>query len=196
MNLLAEGVESLKLACSIVLLLPLVGVALLGRRRLPLIGVWIATSVLVAWLRFTTWWPWAVESWPHIVGGVALIGLVIAAWKYDNGVIDTAAVAAASMMTTWTWVPCVGRHLGEILNSARKAPWSQLPPTALYLVGLFIPLILFGAATVAAPSFGAKLDDRPALRTVGLAVLAMVGLLVMTTTFDDVAGELARRSSF
>jgi hypothetical protein len=62
-------------------------------------------------------------------------------------------------------------------------------------LGLFVPLIVFAAAGVAWPRVD-RAADGPRLRLAGLAIVGLVGGLVATTLFDDLAGELARRSSF
>ena len=195
MNILAEGIESLKLACSLVLLIPALGIVLMGRRRVWLVPTWIATVSLIAWLRFTGWWTPFPSGAGHVLAGVALLGLVVLAWKRDRLVTDLAATAAGAFLAGWTWVPCVGRELGDVLNNARAQPWSELLPTLLYMVGLFVPLVLIAALQVAWPNFGDVSDDRR-VRGLGLGLVAMVGALVAVTLFDDLASELARRSSF
>ena len=40
------------------------------------------------------------------------------------------------------------------------------------------------------------ISDHPRVRTIGLSVVALVGGLVAVTLFDDLASELAQRSSF
>lgn len=81
------------------------------------------------------------------------------------------------------------------MNNARAEPWSELVPTFLYMLGLFVPLVLIAALEVAWPKFG-EISDKPPIRTVGLSIIALVGGLVAVTLFDDLASELARRSSF
>lgn len=195
MQILGEGIESLKLACSLVLLVPALGVSLLGRRRSWLVPAWILTVTLVAWLRFTGWWTPFASGLGHIAAGSALLGLIVAAWRLDRVEADLAATVTAALLAGWTWVPCVGRELGEVLNNARAEPWAELVPTSLYMTGLFVPFVLLAALDVAWPRFG-ELTDRPGLRSTGLAIVGIVGGLVAITLFDDLAGELARRSSF
>jgi len=195
MGTFAEGIESIRLACSLVLLIPALGIALLGRRRPLLVATWVATMAAVAWLRFVDWWPLDARGFWHIASGLVLIGLVALAWRRDDAATDVATTVLASTIATWTWVPCVGRHLGDILNSARTEPWAQLPPTIVFIVGLFVPLIVFAAITMAIPTLGDRLDHE-GVRRFGLVIVFVVGALVAVTLFDDLAGELARRSSF
>lgn len=195
MELLAEGVESLKLPCSLVLLIPAIGVLLLGHRRRWLIPAWIATVSVVAWMRFSGWWTAAPSGLLHVLSGVALAGVVLLAWKRDSLVADFGATVGAAVLATWTWVPCVGRELAGVVNSARSEPWGELAPTSIYMVGLFLPLILVAALDVAVPRFGDAIELRSA-RMIGLAIVFVVGALVAVTLFDNLASELARRSTF
>jgi len=195
MHTLGEGIESLKLACSLVLLIPALGVVLFGRRRVWLVPIWIAVATTTAWLRFTGWWDPFASGWTHALVGVALAAVVVLAWKRNDLATDSVATAGAAFLASWTWIPCVGSALGDILNNARSEPWAQLFPTVLYMVGLFVPLILIAALQVAWPEFE-RVAARPAVRNVGLAIVFGVGTLVAVTLYDDLAGELARRSSF
>ena len=195
MNILAEGIESLKLACSLVLLIPALGVVLMGRRRVWLVPMWIITTTLIAWLRFTGWFDPVASGAAHVAAGIALLGLAAVAWKRDELATDIAATGSVAFLAGWTWIPCVGRELGEIVNNARAQPWAELVPTFFYMLGLFIPLVIIAALQVAWPRFG-DIGDNPKIRAVGLGIVALVGGLVAVTLFDDLAGELARRSSF
>lgn len=195
MELLAEGVESLKLACSLVLLIPALGVLLLGRRRAWLVPAWIVTVALIAWLRFAGWWTARPSGLWHLLAGVALVGLVVIAWRRNALATDLAATIGAATLATWTWVPCVGRELGDVLNEARFEPWGELAPTFVYMVGLFLPLIVFVALDVAIPRVGEAIELNW-IRMIGLAILLLVGVLVAITLLDNLASELARRSSF
>ena len=195
MSIFAEGIESLKLACTLFLLIPALGVALMGRRRIWLVPTWIITVSLIAWLRFTGWFTPLASGFGHVAVGIVLLGLAALAWRRNDLATDIAATAAVAFLAGWTWVPCVGRELGEILNNARAEPWAEALPTFLYILGLSIPLVLIAALEVAWPKF-TELTDTPKFRAVGIGVIALVGGLVAVTLFDDLAGELARRSSF
>ncbi len=195
MDVLAEGIESIKLACSLVLLIPAVGIALMGRRRIWLVPAWILTVSLIAWLRFTGWWTPLPSGVGHVVVGLGLLALTVLAWRTNTMISDLATTAVVAFLAGWTWIPCVGRELGDVLNNARAEPWSELVPTFVYMLGIFIPLVVITALQVAWPTFG-DISDHPRVRTIGLSVVALVGGLVAVTLFDDLASELAQRSSF
>lgn len=194
-DLLAEGIESLKFACSLVLLIPALGVVLLGRRRILLVPAWIVAVTLIAWLRFTGWWTPLPSGLGHVFAGIGLVALVTLAWKRNEIATDLAATIGVAFIAGWTWIPCVGSELGGILNNARAEPWAELAPTFVFLLGLFLPIILLAALEVAWPTFG-KAIERPQVRAAGLAIILLVGALVAVTLFDNLASELARRSSF
>lgn len=195
MGIFAEGIESLKLACSLVLLVPALGVALMGRRRVWLVPAWIVTVTLITWLGFARWWSLRDTGFWHVLAGVILVALVALAWNRDALGTDLAATVVAAFLAGWTWDPCVGSELGDIITSAPFRPWSQLGPSLLYFGGLFIPLILLASIEVAVPKLGDWIS-HPSVRNAGLSIVMLVGALVSITLFDDLASELARRSSF
>lgn len=195
MGIFAEGIESLKLACSLVLLIPALGVALMGRRRVWLVPTWIVTVSLIAWLRFTGWWTPLPSGLGHVFAGLGLLTLAVVAWRRDSLAWDVTATIGVAFLAAWTWIPCVGRELANVLNNARAEPWAELAPTFLYSLGLFVPLVAIAALQVAWPKFGEASDDQR-VRTAGLAIVGLVGGLVAVTLFDDLASELAQRSSF
>ena len=101
MAIFAEGIESLKLACSLVLLLPALGVVLLGRRRVWLVPAWIATVSLIAWLRLTGWWTPLPSGLGHVLVGCALAWSAIVAWRRDAPTTDLAATVGVAFLAGW-----------------------------------------------------------------------------------------------
>ncbi|MBT6444789.1 MAG: hypothetical protein HOK58_07345, partial [Acidimicrobiaceae bacterium] len=148
-----------------------------------------------AWLRFTGWWTPLPSGVGHVVVGLGLLALTVLAWRTDTMISDLATTVVVAFLAGWTWIPCVGRELGDVLNNARAEPWSELVRTFVYMLGIFIPLVVITALQVAWPTFG-DISDHPRVRTIGLSVVALVGGLVAVTLFDDLASELAQRSSF
>lgn len=194
-KLLLEGIESLRLPCSWVLLIPGIAVTLYGRRRTPLvISVFIAAAMLVAWLRFGGWWFEVPRGGVQIVLGLVIFASAIVAWRADRGATDVLAAGVAGMAAAWAWIPCVGPHLGELLNGSRTAPFSHIGGTIAFLAGQFLPFILLAAVGVLLPTASERLEHRSII-AVGAIALAIVGLLFATTIFDDLASELARRSN-
>lgn len=196
-NLVLEGTESLRLPCSWLLVLPGAAVALGGRRRAGLVtGVFLAVAMLVAWLRFGGFWPLGdLETVSQIIMGVLILGSAAVAWRMDSAPTDVAMAAIGGLAGAWAWIPCVGPHLGDVINGARSEPFAHIGGTMAYITGLLMPFILLAAAGIAFPKFAEKTSHRTVIGT-GFVLILIVGGLFGVTLFDDLANELARRSTF
>lgn len=195
-DLLIEGIDSLRLPCSWVLLIPGVAITVFGRRRTSLVVVsFTAAAALVAWLRFAGWWFAVPSGIQQVALGIAIIVSAAIAWRADTGLSDGLVAAIVGIAAAWTWIPCVGPHLGDVINGSRDEPFEHIAGTGAFFLGQFLPFILIAALGVAAPQVGERLEHRTVI-TVGAAMLGIVGLLFVTTLFDDIASELARRSTF
>jgi cytochrome c biogenesis protein CcdA len=195
-SLLIEGIESLRLPCSWVLLIPGIAITVFGRRRTPLVVATFAlAAMVVAWLRFAGWWFAVPSGAVQILLGFAIIVSAGVAWRLDRGAFDIIAAAIAGIAAAWTWIPCVGPHLGEVLNGSRMDPFEHIGGTIAFLAGQFLPFILVAAVGVAAPGLQQRSEHRAVIAG-GAVLLALVGLLFVTRLFDDIASELARRSTF
>lgn len=195
-NSLIEGVDSLRLPCSWILLIPGTAVILFGRRRTPLVVAGFAVvAMVIAWLRFAGWWFATPQGGVQIVLGAAIIASATVAWRNDSGLTDLLASGVAGLAAAWTWIPCVGPELGEILNGSRTAPFDHVGGTIAFLTGQFLPFILIAAIGALSPKLSERLADRRII-ALGAILLLGVGLLFVTTLFDDLASELARRSTF
>lgn len=193
---LLEGIESLRLPCSWVLLIPGIAVVVYGRRRTPLVVTSFVTSaILVAWLRFAGWWFATPHGGVQVALGALVVVTTFLAWRRDTGVLDGLVAAVAGLAAAWSWIPCVGPELGDILNGSRTEPFQHIGGTVSFFLGQFLPFILIAAFGVVAPTLSGRLEHR-AVVTVGAILLTLVGLLFVTTLFDDLASELARRSTF
>lgn len=193
---LIEGVDSLRLPCSWVLLIPGIAVIVFGRRRTPLVvATFAGVAMLIAWLRFAGWWFATPSGAIQIAVGAAIIVAAGVAWRRDTGLYDAIAAGVAGIAAAWTWIPCVGPELGEIINGSRSAPFQHIGGTAAFLAGQFVPFVLVAAIGVAFPRVQERLDNRGTIG-LGTLLLVVVGLLFVTTLFDDIASELARRSTF
>lgn len=193
---LLEGVESLRLPCSWVLLIPAAAITIFGRRRTPLvISVFVAVATLVAWVRFAGWWFETPRGAIQIVVGLVVMAAAAVAWKFDTGLTDAAASAITAIVAVWAWIPCVGPQLADILNGARREPFAHLGGTIAFFLGLLLPFILVAAAGVVFPKVQEKLAHR-AVMTGGAVLLGLVGLLFVTTLYDDLSSALFRISEF
>lgn len=195
-RLLAEGIESLRLPCSWVLLIPAIGLAVFGRRRSALvIGTYVVAVGLIAFLRFGGWWFATPSSLVQVPLGLVLLGAIFGAWKVDRPATDVGVAAFSGVAAAWSWIPCVGPHLGDLLNDARSDPWGQLGGTFAYIVGLLIPFVIVAALDQLFPELRTRLE-RPGVILAGVVLLSLFGLALATTVFDDFSSELARRSTF
>lgn len=195
-NSLLEGIESLRLPCSWVLLIPAAAITLFGRRRSALVvSVFVVVATVLAWVRFAGWWFEAPSGALQIGLGVAIMATAAVAWKYDHGATDALASAVGGVVAVWAWIPCVGPELAEILNNARREPLSQLGGTIGYFLGLLLPFILVAAVAVVFPKLSERLEHRWVV-TSGALLFGLVGLLFATTLYDDLASALFKISEF
>jgi cytochrome c biogenesis protein CcdA len=195
-DLVVEGVDSLRLPCSWVILLPALGITVFARRRNALtIVIFTVAAALVAWVRFAGWWFAVPDGAEQIVIGLVLAMATVAAWRIGHPVGDGALAAAVAVAAVSAWIPCVGPHLGELLNEARSAPWANAPGTLAFVLGLMLPFVMVPALLALIP----KLDEfarQPTVIATGAVVLLVFATLFATTLLDDVASGLARRSTF
>ncbi len=195
-NALLEGVESLRLPCSWVLLMPAAAITLFGRRRTALVvSVFVAVATTIAWVRFAGWWFETPSGAIQIALGVVIMTTAALAWKFDRGATDVLAAAVAGVIAVWAWIPCVGPELAEILNNSRREPFAQIGGTIGFFLGLLLPFILVAAIGVLFPNLSEKLQHRGVV-TGGALLFGIVGLLFATTLYDDLASALFRISEF
>lgn len=196
-DLLLEGTESLRLPCSWLLIIPGAAVIIGARRRTVLVTlVFALVAMTVAWLRFSTFWPLGdVDGTTQVVLGLIILTTSLLAWRLDRASTDGLLAGVAGLAGAWAWIPCVGPHLGDVINGARTEPVAHLGGTVAFMTGLFVPFIMIAAAGILFPEFQKKSSHR-AVIGVGFALMTLVGVLFATTLFDDLASELARRSTF
>ncbi len=196
-ELLLEGTESLRLPCSWLLIIPGAAIVAGCRRRSVLVTtVFSLVAMLVAWLRFGGFWPLGdVQGPTQTALGVAILASGAVAWRKDTAVTDSVAAGVAGLAGAWAWIPCVGPHLGDVLNGARTEPFAHIGGTIAFMTGLFVPFIIIAAAGILFPDFQNKTVNKAVIST-GFVLIAIVGALFTATLFDDLANELARRSTF
>lgn len=195
-NSLLEGIESLRLPCSWVLVIPALAITLFGRRRSALVmSVFVSVAVLITWVRFAGWWFEVPNGIVQVVLGIAIMGTAAIAWKFDRGITDVLASALGAVVAVWAWIPCVGPELAEILNNARREPLSQLGGTIAFTVGLLMPFILITAVGVLFPELSKRLED-PKVVAAGALLFGLVGLLFTTALYDNLSSALFRISTF
>lgn len=195
MNTFLEGVESITLACSLVVVVPAVLVVALAPRHRPAVaGAALVGTSVMTWARAGRLWdvefggPWV------IVVAVLIVAASIAA--FVDGPAWRAGVAgvAAGVIAGWLWQPCVGEHFAEVLNRAESDRITSLWLMHVYVAGLFLPLAVLAAAAIAVPRLSPALHHRH-VRHGALAVSAVYAGTVAIGRYDDLVGELFRISS-
>ena len=173
-----EGVESIALPCTWILAIPAMAVTVFGRRRPVVVtSSFFAVATLVAWVRFAGWWFAAPQGVTQIALGLIVIASTGVAWKADAASSDIVASSVLALAGAWTWIPCVGPHLGEIINGSRRAPLQHLGDTVAFFSGLLLPMILIAALCVLFPN----LRDACTHPTVIVAGACLMGCLLYTS---------------
>lgn len=194
-GLLTEGIESLRLPCTWVLLIPGAAVVLFGRRRTPLVvASFIAAATAIVWLRWGGNWFEVPSGAVQVAVGLTIMAGAAIAWKLDSGVTDAVSAGVTGAAAGWAWIPCVGPELGNLLNSDWSNSFVKIPDVVAFMAGQFLPFVLIAAAGVLAPTLSEKLEHRSVV-TVGAIVVGLIGLAFVTQQFDNIASELARQSN-
>lgn len=197
MDTFLEGVDAVRLPCTLAVLVPATVVVLVaGRRGVVAVAGFLVGATLVAWTRFTGAWfdePGTAAS----IGLGAVFAVAIAAIHLAGArrpeVVGPSAVAVGGI-TAWLWRPCVGARLGDILNNAPDSPASELLPTLAYLLGAASVAVVVAAAPIASPRLQVIRDHRSTTRLATLVGLSL-GLAIAAGVYDDLVAELLRRSS-
>ncbi len=192
----AEAVRSIGQPCSLVVILPPVGVVLAGRGTRPVVAGALVGGVVGGWL-FAGGWLVLGDMGIRLSAALVLlsIGLVALGDRRRRGaplrrpaVAAGAAGVVAATAVLW-WRPCVGDALGRILTDFPDDPAAQALPMAAFVVGLLLP------AVVAAMLLG-LLDRRSpfagAAGLVGVAVASLLAVAVLGGAHEDLVSRLVR----
>lgn len=192
-----EGVESITLWCSLVVLLPTVVLVLVA----PIGRVWLASAALVGtatmmWARAGRLWSFESGGSARWIIGVAVVAILAVTFRRRSAspIVSVALGLAAGAIAGWLWQPCVGEHFAEVLNRAESDRVVSLSKMHAYVVGLFLPAILLVALPAAVPRTQ-RLLTHPRLRRAALAVAVLYGGAVAAGWYDDLVSELFRISS-
>ncbi len=197
MNTFLEGVEAVRLPCTLALLVPALAVALASGPRRPwvLAGFGLGATAVI-WARFADVWFASPATLTLVIAGLAVVGAAVALFRLQRTQVAWAPALGATVgaITGWLWRPCVGEHLGSIINRAPDARLGTLVPTAIYILGVLILAIGVALMPAAFPRARAAIDHRRT-RVAGLGLAVTIGLTIAVGWYEDIVAELFRRSS-
>ena len=191
--LLAEGLESAWLPCSLILIVPGIAAVLAARDELvSAVSAFAVATLLLGWLRFSN----RGGDWPL---GVAAVALIMATVVFFVPVIkrEHLSAAAAGLLAGGAaaelWEPCVGSEFGQLLGELPDRGPSGLILMASYVIGVLAPVAGFAAIVKLFPEW--LLDPaRGVLAVVGGAVLATMAVSTAVGLHDEVVGQLIQWS--
>ncbi len=192
-----EGVEAITMACTLVIGLPTLFLALAARGRAAVVvAASVVATALTMWARAAGHWSVANDGWMVVPIAIAIAGAFALAWRSERlpwfGAAGVGVVAGG--VAGWLWQPCVGEQLAKILNDADSEPFTTAPLMVVYTAGALLPVILLAALPYAWPAVSRHLTHR----NVGLAgtgVGMIYALTVISGQYNDLVGELFRISS-
>jgi len=192
----AEGVRSVGRPCSLVVVVPPVGVVLAGRGRWPVVAGTLTGGILGGWL-FAGGWLVLEDREVRLSAGLVLVAIAVIGlggrtpWPRLLTAPATRAAAAgvASVVAVLWWRPCVGDRLGRVLTTFPEDPWGQLAPMAAFVLGLLLPV------GVAAALVG-TLDRHPRFLTgaglVGAMGVSVLASAVLVGAHEQLVSQLVR----
>lgn len=194
MELFAEALWAIRLPCTLALLVPgfvpLVG----GRKNGPAaVASYIFAASVVFWLRSVGWFVDQPEGLVAAAAGLGIAAVAIAMFRWPNPASAVLGGALIGIVSAWLWIPCVGTHLGKLLNRSSDEVWASLPSFGIYVTGVCALLVVLAALPVAVPKFTYLTEHRSLPKVglgIGLAMAAVVGLGV----YEDIVGQLLQWS--
>lgn len=196
MSTFLEGVEAIRLPCTLALLIPaIITAAAAGHRRVLALAGFAMAATAVIWARFVGTW---IDDPTSLLGFLVGLGLAAVLVLLARPATSELAVpglgAAAGLVAGWLWRPCVGPQLGEIINRAPEDRIGTIAPTAAYVVGVLVLAVAFVIAPNAWPRVR-RWFDHPTLRSVAAGLGVLLGLTIAVGWYGDLVAELVRRST-
>ncbi|MEM9203850.1 MAG: hypothetical protein AAGC53_19580 [Actinomycetota bacterium] len=192
-----EGVEAITMACTLVIGLPTLALALAARQRAAWVvaGSVTATAVLM-WAKAANYWSVPDDGWVVVPIAVVIAAMFIGAWRADElppaAGLGVGVIAGA--IAGWLWRPCVGEQLAKILNDAESEPFTTAPLMIVYTAGALLPVIVLAALPHAWPTIRSIVTHRR-VAVAGTAFGGLYALTVLSGQYNDLVGELHRISA-
>lgn len=192
--LVAEGFESALIACSLILLLPGVAVAMAARAAaVPAIAAYSVGVLSLAWLRFSEQ---GGGNPPLLLAAALLLGTVLLLVPFI-GRLDLAAIPAGLLIggaAAELWLPCGGPQLGLLLSELPDRGLSGLGWLAVYLAGTLAPLGLLAAIHHLTPDTILERIE-PVWAVFGGTVLALLAVATAAGFHDELVNRLVEWGS-
>lgn len=173
-----EGITQSLLPCSWILLVPAIVVGG-SRPRVRVMGAMVVATILIAWLAVA-----GLLVLPLPVSGLLMVGAAVYWWFRGLDTWSSALVGAAASSA---WQPCVGPHLGEVLNRAQVDAWGAAPGLAVFILGVLLVGFLVGWA--ATRLLGDRVSNR--IERSGAVVLGLIGITMTIGIYQTIASMLA-----
>ncbi len=136
-GLFSEGVASMALPCSWTLAVPPVLAVLAGRGRRSVAIAALVGVVVGMMIRATG--HGVLEGGSAVAAGIAVVAAFVALWRGKRWLSPIGALAISWTVAS-VWQPCVGLHLGEVLNSGIDHPVRAAVSMISYAVGVNVSL--------------------------------------------------------
>lgn len=192
-----EGLRVVTWACTLTVLVPGLALVLVARRcRATVAAYYVVGAAFLAWAQAAGHWWVAARGAAVVIAGIVAAGTYAAAWKAPghSSPFATGAGLLGGALAGWMWRPCVGEHLGDILNDASTHGPRTLGLLLVYLTGALLPVMLIAVAAYAVPAIGRALDRLP-FAVAGVAIGIAYAIALASGQYDDLIGELFRISS-
>jgi len=192
-----EGVESISLLCSLVVLVPAVLLVLTApARRVWLIVAFTVGTATMTWARAGRLWDLDANGTARWIIGAAIVATYALGHQRLGGkpLLPLTLGLAAGAIAGWLWQPCVGEQFAEVLNTAETDRVESLVKMHAYVIGLLLPAALITVLPHAAPRARVAMHHL-GLRRSALIVAVVYGIAVAAGWYDDLVSELFRISA-
>ena len=195
-----EGVESIGIACTLVMLVPAAALVLVSRRaRLTVAAYYAVGAALLTWARAAGYWRVEMRGAVLLAAAALAAGAFVAGHRSPgpHSPAATGAGLVAGALAGWGWLPCVGPRLGDVLNRASADGLDSLAGAGsgalmlVYMVGALLPALMLALVPHALPASAPAFDSRAAA-AVGGAAGAAYAVTLAVGRYDDLVGELYR----
>jgi cytochrome c biogenesis protein CcdA len=153
--LILEGLRSGVLSCSLVLVVPAIGLVVLRRARAlsTLIAIWLGVSA-GAWSRFAGIWSLDAAGMAKVllIFGITLVLLSALSdrahpgWSHWSELPAFGGPLLLGLGVSAYWEPCVGEHFAGVLNGLDQRSPGDFTALALYVLAVLTPASIVAAA--------------------------------------------------